>query len=292
MTTPRIQSVLKAFSMLKSFQSPDEWLTSCELSRRANLPEASGYRLILTLEQIGAVIRGSRGRYRPGMLLVSLSHNVAIGDLLREASADITTELAHRFDLTVHLGLLEGNMVTYIAKVCTATSLSLHTRLGSQLEAYCSGLGKVLLAALPQDQLDSFIMEGDLVALTPYTITDRARLRAELTKVRMMGYALDDREIRADMRTECRRVAFAAMEAYAETCLSCLGSRWNQIISSPGVEAALSAWPRSSHRSFETVPFRRPDIVRPRQDLRRDGRSARSGPSALASSMTAMRQKR
>ena len=200
MATPKNQSVLKAFRRLKGFHGPDEWLTSCELSRRANLPEASGYRLIQTLEQIGAVVRGPRGRYRPGMLLVSLSHNVAIGDLLREASHKIITELAHRLDLTIHIGLLEGGMVTYIAKVCTPTSLSPHTRLGSQLEAYCSGLGKVLLAALPQDQLDGFIMDGDLVALTAHTITDRTVLRAELQKVRARGYAVDDREIRADMR--------------------------------------------------------------------------------------------
>jgi IclR family acetate operon transcriptional repressor len=200
MATPKNQSVIKAFSMLKSFQRPDEWLTSCELSRRANLPEASGYRLIQTLEQIGAVIRGPRGRYRPGMLLVSLSYNVAIGDLLREASQDVTAQLAKRFDLTVHLGLLEGGMVTYIAKVRTPTSLSLHTKLGLQLEAYCSGLGKVLLAALPDEQLESFILDGDLVALTPYTITERAALRAELKRVRRQGYAVDDREIRADMR--------------------------------------------------------------------------------------------
>ncbi|HEY0267158.1 MAG TPA: IclR family transcriptional regulator [Rhizomicrobium sp.] len=200
MATPKNQSVIKAFRMLKSFQRPDEWLTSCELSRRANLPEASGYRLLQTLEQIGAVVRGPRGRYRPGMLLVSLSHNVAIGELLREASRDVTTQLANRFDLTVHLGLLEGGMVTYIAKVCTPTSLSPHTRLGAQLEAYCSGLGKVLLAALPDDQLESFILDGDLVALTPHTITERAALRTELKKVRRQGYAVDDREIRADMR--------------------------------------------------------------------------------------------
>jgi IclR family acetate operon transcriptional repressor len=263
MTTPRNQSVLKAFSMLKSFQSRDEWLTSCELSRRANLPEASGYRLILTLEQIGAVIRGPRGRYRPGMLLVSLSHNVAIGDLLREASADITTELAHQFDLTVHLGLLEGNMVTYVAKVCTATSLSLHTRLGSQLEAYCSGLGKVLLAALPQDQIESFIMEGDLVALTPYTITDRASLRAELTKVRLMGYALDDREIRADMRciavpirdSEGRTIAAMSATDHAERMVAV---RQEQVR-----DALLDAAAALERKVFPTCPAAKP--LRPMQ---------------------------
>jgi DNA-binding IclR family transcriptional regulator len=200
MATPKNQSVLKAFSMLKSFHRPDEWLTSCELSRRANLPEASGYRLIQTLEEIGAVVRGPRGRYRPGMLLVSLSHNVAIGELLREASHGITSELANRLNLTIHLGLLEGGMVSYVAKVSTPTAFPAHTRVGSQLEAYCSGLGKVLLAALPHDQLESFILDGDLVALTPYTITDRSLLLAELETVRKTGFAFDDRESQADMR--------------------------------------------------------------------------------------------
>lgn len=200
MATPKNQSVLKAFAVLKSFRNRDEWLTSSELSRRAQLPEASGYRLIQTLEQIGAVVRGPRGRYRPGMLLVSLSQNVAIGDLLREASLDIITGVAQKLNLTVHIGLLEGGMVTYIAKVCTPTSLSPHTRPGAQLEAYCSGLGKVLLAALPPDELDEFILDGDLVALTPHTITDRVQLRTELNRVKKYGYAIDNCEIRPDMR--------------------------------------------------------------------------------------------
>src|SRR3569623_1283556 len=105
---------MKAFAILKAFHGPDEWVTSCELSRRANLPEASGYRLIQTLEEIGAVIRGPRGRYRPGMLLVSLSQNVAIGELLRNSSHSIAADLAKRFNLTVHLGMLEEGMVTYV----------------------------------------------------------------------------------------------------------------------------------------------------------------------------------
>jgi DNA-binding IclR family transcriptional regulator len=200
MATPKNQSVLKAFCVLKAFHRPDEWLTSSELSRRANLPEASGYRLIQTLEEIGAVVRGPRGRYRPGMLLVSLSHNVAIGELLREASQSITRALAARLNLTVHIGLLEGGMVSYVAKESTPTAFPSHTRVGAQLEAYCSGLGKVLLAALPHDQLESFILDGELVALTPYTITDRAVLQAELDQVRAQGFALDDRESQAEMR--------------------------------------------------------------------------------------------
>src|SRR5690242_3734657 len=79
--TPKNRSVIKAFALLKSFRDAEEWVSSSELSRRAGLPEASGYRLIQTLEEIGAVARGHKGRYRTGPLLLSLSHNVTLGEL-------------------------------------------------------------------------------------------------------------------------------------------------------------------------------------------------------------------
>jgi len=199
LATPRNQSVIKAFAMLRAFRHPEEWVTSSELSRRASLPEASGYRLIQTLEELGAVVRGARGRYRPGLLLLSLSQNVALDDCLREASREIMSALCEKLNVTVHLGRLEGGMVTYVAKLSTPTSCPTHTRPGAQLEPYSTGLGKVLLSALPQAELDNFILEDELVALTPHTITDRALLRAALQEVRRNGYALDDRESRMDI---------------------------------------------------------------------------------------------
>ena len=199
MATPRNRSVLKAFTMLKSFRHADEWVTSSELSRRARLPEASGYRLIQTLEEIGAVVRGAHGRYRPGLLLVSLSQNVAVDDCLREAARGIMSEMSQRLNITAHLGRLDGGMVTYIAKFSTPESCPTHTRPGAQLEPYSSGLGKVLLASLPQGELENFIMEGDFVALTPHTITDRNVFKTELEIVRKNGFALDDRESRMDI---------------------------------------------------------------------------------------------
>jgi DNA-binding IclR family transcriptional regulator len=199
MATPRNQSVLKAFAMLKSFRDPREWLTSSELSRRSNLPEASGYRLIQTLEEIGAVVRGPRGRYRPGMLLVSLSQNVIVPELLQQAGQRIASDVSDRLNVTVHVGVFEHGMVTYVIKAATPTSFATQTRAGAQLEAYCSGLGKVLLASLPAEQLDAILYDGELVPLTPETITDETTLRTHLDEVRAQGYALDDREFRPDM---------------------------------------------------------------------------------------------
>lgn len=192
--------VWKSFSILRAFHHPQECLTSHELSRRANLPKASGHRLVQTLEEVGAIVRGANGRYRLGMLLLFLSHNVAVKELLREVGRPLLVDLSARMDMTIHLGILENGMVYYLSKVATPTSFVSHTRSGARLEAYCSGLGKVLLAALQEDELESFILEGDLVALTPHTITDRGVLRRELDKVRHQGFAVDDCEARIDTR--------------------------------------------------------------------------------------------
>jgi DNA-binding IclR family transcriptional regulator len=71
---------------------------------------------------------------------------------------------------------------------------------GAQLEAYSTGLGKILLAALPEDALEAIIHDGDLIPLTPFTITNRAVLRSELSKVRQQGYALDNQESSLNLR--------------------------------------------------------------------------------------------
>jgi len=200
MATPKNKSVQKAFKMLQAFHEPDEWLTSAELSRRAGLPEASGYRLIQTLLGLGAIIRDHRGRYGPGMLLISLSRFVAHERLLRQAASDIMAELAAELDTIVHMGVLENGMVTYVAKAGSNPFYPVHTRVGTQLEAYCSGLGKVLLAALPNSELEAYLADGELIALTPNTITDPHVFRDEITRVRRDGWARDNGEIAFDLR--------------------------------------------------------------------------------------------
>lgn len=193
MATPKNGSVLKAFTLLRSFRQSDEWLTSSELSRRARLPEASGYRLMQTLEGIGAVVRDSRGRYRPGMLLLALSQDIIVRELWREAPQNLLNGLARELDVSVHVGVLEEGMVTYVAAAGKPRP-GIPTRVGMQFEAYCTALGKVLLSSLPDDLLEQFLWDGELIALTENTITDRAALRATLGRVRSEGYAVDDQE--------------------------------------------------------------------------------------------------
>ena len=199
MATPRNKSVQRAFMMLRAFHEPDEWLTSAELSRRAKLPEASGYRLIQTLLEIGAVIRDNRGRYGPGMLLVTLSKYVAYEKLLQEYAGTILEGLAEDLSLVAHMGVWDDGMVTYVVKA-GKEGLQVQTNVGIQLEAYCTGLGKVLLAGLPNRELDRFLLDGDLIPLTPNTIVDPTAFRSEIEKIRKQGWGMDNCEMDSDLR--------------------------------------------------------------------------------------------
>jgi DNA-binding IclR family transcriptional regulator len=201
MSTPRNHSIQKAFAVLRQFRSKDECLTGAELSRRAGLPGASGYRIVATLAEVGAVVRTQSGRYRLGSFLAGEPETAAgVRDWLPSAAAELLAELAGQLDLTVHMGMLEDGMVTYVAKHVAPNNFTVGTRVGSQLEAYCTALGKVLISALGKDELVSFLHDGDFIALTPYTITDKDAFRRELTKVREVGYAIDDREMIEDVR--------------------------------------------------------------------------------------------
>ena len=194
MATPKNQSVQKAFALLRSFRDAEEWVTNAELSRRTGLSEACAHRLMKTLEEIGAVVRDRRGCYRPGMVLATLSRDVAVGDVIRATSEDLLAALAARLQGVVHVGVLRGGMVNYAAKFGAAVRVPIPSRVGAQQEAYCSALGKVLLAGMPAPDLEDFLYDGDFVALTPQTITNVASLRAELAAVRQRGFAVDNRE--------------------------------------------------------------------------------------------------
>lgn len=196
----RNKLVRKAFAMLRVFHGPEEWLTSMELSQRTRLPKASGHRLVQTLEDIGALVRGPNGRYRLGMLVVTLSHKVSIGELLRQAAQPILSQVAIQLGCTAHLGVLENCMVTYLCKIKGSSDFVVHTRVDAQHEAYCSGLGKVLLASLAPDALEEFLLDGDFVPLTAKTLTDRAQLRAAVREAGDGGFALDDEESATGMR--------------------------------------------------------------------------------------------
>lgn len=172
--------------------------TISDLARRIGMPVATAHRQVATLVAEGYLTPTAKGRHVAGSRLLGLLHRLDEKQIVANMAAPILHELAVKVRSTVQLGTFENDMVTYRIKTGRGAS-GLFTRVGMQLEAYCSGIGKVLLAHLPDEELATYLAGGGFVALTDRTIADPAMLRQELLCVRSQGYAVDCGEIVADL---------------------------------------------------------------------------------------------
>lgn len=180
------------------------------------LPISTAHRFAAVLARHGLIVRVARGHYAASHSLARSGGIAREQAILARVARKPMRELARRLKANVHLGVLEGDMVTYLVKA--AAGPPLFTREGMQLEAYCSGVGKVLLAHLPAAALDTYLANGPFVPLTAATIIDPAAIRAHLDTVRDQDYASDDREI--DDRLSCIAVPVRAADGTVVASLS------------------------------------------------------------------------
>ncbi|GAA2401534.1 IclR family transcriptional regulator [Catellatospora methionotrophica] len=164
-----------------------------ELSRELDIPKSSLHGLLRTMSQRGWVEADATGT-RFGLGVRALQVGAAYldsGDSIELVNAALDA-LAERFGETVHLGRLDGPNVVYIAKRESAHPLRLFSAIGRRLPAHATALGKALLAARPDGEVDR-LLEWPLAALTSHTITAPDALHAELDRIRDTGHA-EDRE--------------------------------------------------------------------------------------------------
>jgi DNA-binding IclR family transcriptional regulator len=191
----RVADVLEAFLWL----GPE--LGISELARGIGLPKATTHRLLASLRKREFVTHdAATRRYRLGMRLGELGA-VAGASMtwLVEAKPELEA-LAHEAGETVHLAVLEDDQVLYVDKVESDRSLRMPSQVGRRLPAHCTGVGKALIAFIPEVRLMAIIDRRGLPRFTAHTITDPVKLRAELEVVREVGYATDNEEIEDGLR--------------------------------------------------------------------------------------------
>lgn len=190
-----LASVHNAARLLCAFSSTETEYGVSELARKLSLAKSTVHRILTTLAGEELVERNPRtGRYRLGLKMWELG-TLAAGHLaIHEAAAPYLDDLRNRTRETVHIAVLDGTEVVYVERRESPQTLRLFGRVGHRNHAHCTSTGKVLLAFLPPDELERRLAAMELPARTPYTITDRERLRAELEEVRRRGFAINVNE--------------------------------------------------------------------------------------------------
>jgi IclR family transcriptional regulator, KDG regulon repressor len=134
------------------------------------------------------------GKYRLGLKLFELGSKAIAALDLREHSRPYLMRLQHETDETVNFGILDQGEVLYAAKIEPERNLRMASRIGIRYPAYCTSLGKAILAWLSETEVDAIIRRWGLKARGPNAITSAEALKADLKQVRARGYAIDDEE--------------------------------------------------------------------------------------------------
>jgi IclR family transcriptional regulator, acetate operon repressor len=197
--TPQIASLGRTLAMLEAVLDDGGQANVSALARAIGMPIATAHRQVTTLVAEGYLKPCGGGRHIAGPGLLGLLRRLDEKQIIANIAAPVLHRLARELRTVVQLGTLENDMVTYRIKAGAGAG-ALFTRIGMQLEAYCSGIGKVLLAHLPPDQRAAYLASGPFVALTARTIVDPARLAEALTIAERQGFATDEGEILDDLR--------------------------------------------------------------------------------------------
>jgi IclR family pca regulon transcriptional regulator len=193
-------SLARGLAVIKAFSDHRRAMTIAQLSQKTGIPRAAVRRCLYTLKQLGYADSEANNFFlKPGIL--ALGYAFLSSTPLTVAAQPYLNELSHRLKESCVLGVLDQNEVMYVARSHTARVLSLALNTGSRLPAYCTALGRVLLAGLSATQLDRYFASVVLAPHTERTVVSEQKLRDILFEVRQRGFAVVEEELEIGLRS-------------------------------------------------------------------------------------------
>ncbi|MGX1790315.1 IclR family transcriptional regulator domain-containing protein [Bosea sp. NPDC055332] len=184
----------KGLAVIECFDAGHDKLTIAEVARATDLSRAAARRCLLTLTRTGyAEFDGKFFRLTPRVL--RLGYAWLSSTALPQLVQPFLERLSEETDESSSASLLDGHEIVYIARSAQKRIMSVGLSVGSRLPAFCTSMGRVLLAARDPGDARARIVAGAPRALTPQTVTDPEALMGLLAEVRSQGYAIVDREL-------------------------------------------------------------------------------------------------
>jgi IclR family pca regulon transcriptional regulator len=194
-----IQSLERGLKVIRCFDAEHPALTLSEVAARAGLTRATARRLLLTLQELGYVAgNGRHFSLTPRVLDIGYAYLSSLN--VQQVAQPYLEALSERVEESVSVTVLDEADIIYVARVPTTRIMTITLALGSRLPAYCTSMGRVLLAELPPDALHAAV-PARLEPRTEHTVRSRDELERALARVREQGWALVDQELELGLRS-------------------------------------------------------------------------------------------
>lgn len=195
-----VLSLSRGLKVIEAFEGHTEGLSVADVSRQTGLSRAAVRRLLITLEILGyAEATGRSYRLKTRVLKLGFSYLSSTSlPTMAQPILEQTSEVLHE---SSSLSVLDGDEIVYLARSAPKRVMSVGLSVGSRLPAYCTSMGRVLLAGMPVDEFTAYLERADLKALTPRTITNKDTFAATIERTRSSGFTLVDEELEMGLRS-------------------------------------------------------------------------------------------
>jgi IclR family transcriptional regulator, pca regulon regulatory protein len=195
-----IGALARGLSVIRSFDQHHEQMTLSQVASVTGLARATARRCLLTLETLGYIHSdGKQFRLTPQILTLGQAYltSTPLVQLIEPSLEQVSQQTGESCSASV----LDQAEIVYLARSATRRIMSVGLGPGSRLPAYCTSMGRVLLAHLPSTALEQYLERTSLTSYTSHTITDPTQLRRTLELIRHDGYALVDQELELGLRS-------------------------------------------------------------------------------------------
>ena len=222
------QSLERGLAILSCFSGERPVRGIADLADELGMSRSTTHRYVVTLLELGYLEQDAQRKYRLGLRVTDLGMSALNSMSLREHAHPYLEELRRETNFTVNLAILDGSEVLYVDRVRGSRQgqhqIDFDLHVGSRLPAYCTALGKLLLAYLPRDEQRERIADmADLAKRGPNTIVSKKALKIELDQISEEGLAVDDEELAAEVQAIAAPVRSNGGEVVA--AMNLVGSR-------------------------------------------------------------------
>jgi len=195
-----VLSLARGLSIIEAFQDHPDGVTVGDVASRTGLSRAAVRRSLITLELLGYASH-SGSVYRLGSRVLRLGFSFLSSTSLPALALPVLEEVSASIHESSSLSALEGDEIVYLARSAARRVMSIGLSVGSRLPAFCTSMGRVLLAALPERELRAYLKRVALRSYTPNSVRSKRVLAAEIERARRQGYALVNEELELGLRS-------------------------------------------------------------------------------------------